>query len=383
MKSFFTRIQGKFSASFGGRYVETILKEISINENQITKNLFPRIKERGYLETEFSFNIDGRDRIADIVMISEENGRPLAFAELKYDDHNSEHNVAQLEDYIKFCNANSIDFLYLTQYYPQACDLEVVKENKYIHALFSDVAESLMQQKNGALTRLFIEFLRDKGLLMERISEVQVGKLLARLFNPVRGQRVQTNTDMVQSIPENFSALMTNINVISQEMSQYLPTNRNPTIDFFLEPTYTIAPNRLRQILEEAPPGRRNIEITPERNDKNGGNLYIFARSSLGVRYDRNDWSYIEFGFCFSIERGSTKYSSALYSQIYGKYFDGENNTYFPERIDNRDTSDKAQCVKKLKILIVKNIDFVIKKDNSVQDVHKEALNLIKNQMQL
>jgi len=57
MKSFFSRIQNKFSESYGGRYIETILKEISINEDKIIKFIFPNIIDNGYLDTEYHFEV--------------------------------------------------------------------------------------------------------------------------------------------------------------------------------------------------------------------------------------------------------------------------------------------------------------------------------------
>ena len=373
MRSFFTRIQNKFSSSFGGRYVETILKEISKNDTFIIKHLFPTVKEEGILELEYNFISNGNDRIADIALISTTTGKLLALAEIKYDDHNNPKNAAQLEDYIDFCKETNIQFVYLTQYYPSSDDINYLKESHFTHILFSEYAFKILNKNTSELSRLFVDYIRDKGLMMEKIKTDHIGKFLVRLFNPYKGQRVQCNIDMIQNIPETFSSLMTNINVISQEISQYLIKNRTPTIDFFLNPTFKLSKKTIKNLSDEKSKGK--VNFIPEENDRNGGELYIFARSNLKNKHAEHDWFWIEFGFAFSIEKNTKEYTTNLYCTIKGQATTTDH--YISKNIGNSIVSNKEKCIKYTKKLISEALTSVIS-DSGIKNIHKKQLESIK-----
>ena len=226
MNSFFTRIQNKFDSSYGGRYIETILHEISKEDDSLPKML-GGTRKKCHIETEYHFIVNGRDRIADIAIISSDTNELISFVEIKYDDHLSQKNQAQLSDYIEYSKENCLNFLYLTQYYPPSSDLNIVYEAGFKHLLFSDLASELEQKKYSQITSLFINYLQDKGLCMKEIDNDSLYKLLVRLFNPISGQsKIQNNKSMIEGIPESLQSLMNNISILSQEISRYIDTKR-------------------------------------------------------------------------------------------------------------------------------------------------------------
>jgi hypothetical protein len=114
MNSFFSQIQSYFDASYGGRYVETILSTIGERDPRLARGLTGQKGKYSY-QTEFRF--PGRDfvRIADLALIDLENELPRYLIEIKYDDHRSPKNAGQLEDYVEYCREkNECKFIYLT-----------------------------------------------------------------------------------------------------------------------------------------------------------------------------------------------------------------------------------------------------------------------------
>jgi hypothetical protein len=368
MKSFFSRLQNKFSASFGGRYIEHIIKEISINDKIIIEALFPKIKKdisnelwiSSHVEIEHAFD----DRIADIALISNDNGSILALAEIKYDDHKNEKNSGQIDGYIKYCEKNKIPFSYITQYYPPKNDIKKI-EKKYTHRLFSDLANHLKDNKHGELVGLFINFLEDKGLIMVDLDTQIVGKLLVRLFSPRKKQgRMNKLEDMTTKIPDSFAGLMTNINLISQEMYRYFPSTQKPYIDFTLRPAY----HRVKDSdLDEQ-------EFEPEEKQKNGGILYIFGRSKLDT--GNKKWAYIEFGYYFEVKKENQDYNSNLYVLI---YWQGSEDYWEEYEIKKSLFSDKQKCIAEIKKLTEKSIKKSLTDEKMFPELRKTLNEVIKN----
>lgn len=351
MKSFFTRIQNKFDASYGGRYIETILLEISKEDNSLAK-LLGRTRKKCYIETEYPFMINGRDRIADIAVLSSDNNELISFIEIKYDDHLSAKNQAQLIDYVEFCKASCCSFLYLTQYYPPSTDLKVVEEAGYKHLLFSDLVSEMKQKNNSQITHLFIDYLEDKGLCMKQIDNDSLYKLLVRLFNPTSGQsKIQNNKSMIEGIPDSLQSLMNNISISSQEISRYIDTKRTPAIDFRVWPYFKFSKKQLREMLEDE--DSEYISFLGEK-EKYGGEIYIFAKSVIiDTQKAKDDWLYIEYGYKISVDKGESEYYSALYAEIYGKKFKNiDVELYKDKSVTNSTLSSKEKCVKEFSMLI-------------------------------
>ncbi len=351
MKSFFSRIQNKFDASYGGRYVETILLEITREDDVIAKVL-GQTNKKCYIQTEYQFTVNDRKRIADIAVFDLENDEIIALAELKYDDHLSPKNNAQLADYIDFCRDNNCKFTYLTQYYPPNSDCKIVLDAGFKHYLFSHLASIPKIKEQSQISSLFIGYLQDKGLCMKEVNNDDLYKLLVRLFNPTSGQsKIQNNKSMIEGIPDSLQSLMNNISVLSQEIARFIDSKRAPAIDFRVWPYFKFSKKQLREMLEDDE--SHYVSFLGE-NDKYGGEVYIFAKSVIiDTKKVKDDWLYIEYGYKVSIDKGDKDFSTSLYAQVYGKQFSKEKIEIFKDKtIANSTLSKKDKCIKHISGLI-------------------------------
>ncbi|MDH5414292.1 MAG: hypothetical protein OEW87_09150, partial [Flavobacteriaceae bacterium] len=163
------------------------------------------------LVPEYRFKVNNYERIADLAAINNKTGEVKSFIEIKYDDHKNSKNSAQVDDYISYCKKNNCKFVYLTQYYPLADDIEKINESGNSHMLFSEFADRLCSKHSTQLAMMFVEHLSDKGLMMKKIDSSSLYKYLVRLFNPISGHnKIQKNSDMIEGIPSSFSTVMNN-----------------------------------------------------------------------------------------------------------------------------------------------------------------------------
>lgn len=373
MKSFFSRIQNKFEASYGGRYIETILYEVSIEDDSIAK-FIGNTNSPCRIETEYSFTVNDRDRIADIAVYSIESGFVVGLVEIKYDDHKSDKNSAQLEDYIAYCKINDLSFTYLTQYYPPSKDLSLVEAAGHKHILFSHLSENIRNKQCSQITELFIKYLEDKGLSMKKVDDDAIYRYLVRMFNPASGQKkIQNNTAMVEGIPDSFHALMNNISVLSQEISRYTEGKRVPVVDFRVWPYFKFSKNKLRELLDDD-----SLEQSGYLGDgeKNGGELFAFAKSVIiDTSKNKGDWLYLEYGYKVLLEKGEPVHSSFLYAHIYGKDIRSDIELYKEKKIANRTLSNKVKCLSHFSKLIHEVCGIALNKVNS--NTYKKSFKIL------
>lgn len=364
MKSFFSRLQSKFDASYGGRYVELILQELS-REDELVARILGRTTKRCYLETEYTFKVNGRNRIADIAILTEDDHQLIALVEIKYDDHKSPTNAAQIEDYIQYCKSESCHFCYLTQYSPAKRDIDLIKESGCSHLLFSNFSSQLADRSQSQLVKLFIEYLEDKGLSMKTVDSENLYKYLVRLFNPVSKQgKIQSNYSMVDGIPNSFQSLMNNISVISQELSQAIESKRSPVIDFRLWPYFKFSKKEIKEMLEG---DQIDANCFLSDNNKNGGELLAFARSIIIDKgADQSDWLYVEYGYKLVIKKGEKEFVTHLYAHVYGKDLKEDNPyLYIEKNLSNETISKKEKSLKHFYGLISSACDKAVSKSSS------------------
>lgn len=363
MKSFFSRIQSKFDASYGGRYIETILHEVTLDDDSIAR-FIGNSRDPCRIETEYSFTVNNTNRIADIAIFSTKSDSVIGLVEVKYDDHKVYKNSAQLKDYITYCRINGLSFTYLTQYYPPSKDVALVKEAGHRHFLFSHLSEEIKANQSSQITQLFIKYLEDKGLSMKIVDNNSLYKYLVRLFNPTSGQnKIQNNTAMVEGISDSFHALMNNISVLSQEISRYTEGKRVPVIDFRVWPYFKFSKSKLKELLDDDELERSGYLGNGE---KNGGELLAFARSVIiDTSNNREDWLYLEYGYKVVVEKGDSAHSSFLYVEIYGKNIDKNIELYKEKKISNITLSNKVKCLSHLSKLIHEVSDISLQKVNS------------------
>jgi hypothetical protein len=339
----FSRLQSYFASSFGGRYVEHLVKETVEERPKLAQQVFgvPRF---GGVQVEYRFRINGATRIADLVLFDRESQKPSCLIEIKYDDHKNPRNAAQLGDYLEYSRKTGCSFVYLTQHLPPEATRATLRQENRALLLFSDLADGLEQSENsveGLLRRFFV----DKGLVMHKFDAMDYGHLrsfLFRLFNPYGGQgRSHTKEGMSGGVADAFGDLLRNMNIIAREVTAEVVNQREPTIDFWAEPYVD-----KKRIQKEA--GRdKHADITTS-GSRAGGYLWIYARSSLGA--DRRHWLNVEYGLCLEVlakDRNMYAYTYALVGSDLLREDDYETYTQKPAGL--RIVFDKARAVRALK----------------------------------
>lgn len=348
MKSFFTRIQGKFDAEYSGRYIATIMEEVANSNDIVLKALFNN--QSGLkgcrLETEWRFDGLKKGRIADLVVLNNENN-PLLLVEIKFRDHKSEANHAQLRDYLRYCKNNkNVQFLCLTAFHLKQEDETLLEKEQLM--LFTDYASKLIlaNRKNDPVVSLLIEYFREQGLVMQNIDKVLLKKLMIKFFRNNKGAgKQQKNADMIEGIPNTLSALMKNMEIVSSEIQSLMGNVRSGSVSFEIHPKYIIS----NAFIEESKPINRSRKLIPKREQRDGGMLIIYSNCSINRSGDskgNRDWLEIQFGFDLKIGKNSQDIKCSFYSSLRGKFnYNQEAPEFYKEKpiaisnIENREKS--------------------------------------------
>ena len=355
MPSLFTRLQSSyFDASYGGRFVEHLIQELSIEEPTIINELFRNQIKFNPKEDEFIVEYEYKqNRIADIAIISKSTQYVKGIVEIKYDDHNKSDNYDQLKDYLKFCKKNEIPFIYLTQYYPPIQDLNLLNQyQKSSHLLYSTFGELLLKKKNPIIL-LLVNYFKDKGYMFTTIDEKTLWKLLVRFFNPWGGQgRIRAKDDIIEGIPATFGNVINNMNIISIDINSNLKEFfKKPSIDFYLEPF--VEKRRIEKLIKES---TKKASLSIPTNCKGGGCLTVYLSCPIS-----NTNLYFEYGFYFKILPKQKKFKTYIYSSITQKGF----YMLTPEekQISNKKLSvkDKEYLIREFRIIIYKTLNQAIK----------------------
>ncbi len=311
-KGLFSRLQSYFSASFGGRYVEYLIKETVEEQPRLAALLFG-VNRSDKLQVEYRFQIGNRTRIADLAFFDAEKRFPTCLIEIKYDDHKSLKNAAQIEDYKKFCLERNCEFIYLSQHLPPEYQRNKLPSRKTL-VLFSDLANKL-KSSNESVGGLLRRFFVDRGLVMHRFENRDLANLKAflfRLVNPWGGQgRSQTKDAMSGGAAEAFGNLLKNMNIIAKEVVAN-EFGRSPTIDFELQPW--VHPKRIQRDIKENPKDK-SVDVSDEA--KAGGQLFVFGR----VRLDDTpkNWLQVEFGIGLEAKSGKRSFQPFTFAAVHSR----------------------------------------------------------------
>lgn len=366
MDSLFTRLQSYFRESFGGRYFETIIKELAIDDPAIIDTIFSRYRffkpEKHTVQTEYPFRISGRDRFADIAIIDRETERPVGLIEVKYDDHLKNENQLQIQDYVRIAAKYNLPFVYLTQYYPPMKHCNIVQDRGHRQMLFSDLGVALHDKnsisKNSARS-LLINFLKDKGYMFTKIDSTGLWKLLVRLFNPQRGQgKIRSAFDITENIPATFANIMGNMNVINTEIARRLcPAVSPPALDFAIIPCANFKLDKLDKLIAaERKKKSKKLYVEIDNEHKFGGYLWIYGESCICPTKAKKPWVYFDYGFGFEIDTGERSFISKIYAQVSSPSLGEDGEGWIFKKLDIPNfsmISDKPFLIKNLTDLIM------------------------------
>jgi hypothetical protein len=334
-----SRLQSYFSASFGGRYVEHILKETIEEQPKLAARLFGA-NQSDVLRVEHRFQIGANYRIADLAFLDSATERPICLIEIKYDDHKNPSNTAQLEDYLNFCRRKDCKFVLLSQHLPPTSLQKRLRDGGLI--LFSDLAAKLNDDE-GSVGGLLRRFFVDKGLVMHKFDSNDLANLksfIFRLLNPWLGQgRSQTKDAMTGGAADAFGNLLKNMNIIAKEVGANVQA-RSPTIDFELDPW--VDPKKISKDAKEDP----RADSISAYNAKKGGLFSVYGRIRLDDR--SSSWLQVEFGIGFEANAGDKDLHPFTFAHVYSNSFGGEATTSF-KGASIRILDDKHRAVTALK----------------------------------
>ncbi len=347
------RLQSYFSTSFGGRYVEYVVKEMIAEQPRLATLLFGA-KRSDTVQAEYRFEIGNRTRIADLVFLDPETELPTHVVEIKYDDHKSPSNAAQLTDYFRLCRKHDCELTFLTQHMP-GHELRRRLTGSARLVLFSDLAEKL-KNGDGAVRGLLRQFFVDRGLVMHKFERRDVANLtsfLFRLVNPWMGQgRSQSKDAMSGGVADAFGNLLKNMNIIAKEVVANIP-GRSPTIDFELEPW--VKPKRVQKEASKNP----GAESVSAYDAKAGGQLSAFGR----IRLDdtTSNWLQLEFGLGMETDLGDKNIYPFTFATVHSCVFKDHSSykyKYAPIRI----LHDKQRAVAAIRMRINEVIQHAIRR---------------------
>lgn len=370
MKSFFSRIKGKMSQEFGGRYLGEVLAEVFREEPSMMEILWGKKFNNFTLVTDNDY-LESRDRLADLAVISRNTGKTIAIAEIKYDDEKGLFSESQLGDYLKYASDNKIPFTYLTKNFLPSKQRALLAKYRLedCHLLYSELGENLekwlQKNSNNCYGQLLAGFLRDEGIMWnKKFSEKAIKALIIKTgrFPYKSGHgRLVAESRMTEDIPAAFAAIMGNIAILGRVLHDELDPERelistSPSTDFSFNPHYSI--KKLHKLLEDNSSDENGDELVIHRGHEIvvGGDFYIWSRFVLPAT------SYLCFSpsICFSLKKGGGGLEVSVGALVYvdKSKIDWESYCAFPIEVDENDVFELDEI--KVRKIVLKQLEKAI-----------------------
>jgi hypothetical protein len=332
MSSIFGRIKRKLRQDFGGRYLGIILEQVIQDAPKFARVTFPNLPQsvtaklrdgRASLSTEVEFlGRFNRRRRADLAIC--EGGDILALAEIKYEDHLSAENYAQIEDYLWFVNSNSeVFFTYLTQHAPPEDDrllIEMAASPRIKHLYFRDIHRA-GKAFNETAVKWLIEFLEEEHVVYQEDlggdAEQLIKLLMVRGLNlphKTKLGRLRTRSNLIGSV-DLLQTLTGNLVALSdwfyEQFREHFGNRFTP--NFAFEPTFRISV--VKKELHQS--SKLTSSLWPDA--KTGGDFWVEGSGRIKTK-GTDMWLYLAFGLKFSLELSPTpELRRTVFAAIYGR----------------------------------------------------------------
>jgi len=349
MNSFFTDIKSFFGTDYHGRYLGIILQEISRRHPdplitficQACKIPVRDLKGSRF-EAEYGFECESGKRRADLAVFRKNELDPTLLIEIKYFDKptlETDTKPAQLYDYMEWKNSRKKGGRFVL-----ILSRESLLKSGIVSKRWGQLAQHLSQHSNKSdLIKMLVEFLEDEGIVMQKID----GKLLQDFFKRLLCGYKGTGP-IVNSIKatEEFANILQNMRNLSIPLERYFKdawseaagkASKKPIIDF--EITNRLKSKDSKKIFD------LDDDLAVKPSVKNGGQVSIFARHSLGN-------ARITYGIYFEISLSSQP-KTFIFAQAHGSAWrTGEEIPYYEkdvsfdlvtEKAGNSSTSDKIE----------------------------------------
>ncbi len=365
-KSFFTRIKSKLNRDYGGRYMGLVLQEILTEKPQLSRHLWPNeigaaARRTAIFELEKKFGQG--NRIADLAMV-DPGGNILALLEIKYEDHKSPHNAAQLDDYIKYSKVNNVQFTYLTKHMPPPEDLQRLEMHRHLsYRAFSQAVEG--DSDRGPIGELFCTFMRESGIMyqadLDRDSLLLLIAKSCHFRNQTGFGKLTSRKRISEDVPNTLQGLVGNVNVLADRLYdayQQKIFSVRPYTHFSMQPILKMS--SLEQAISKIKYEDEDEDEMPlESKAVFAGNLFVYFEGSIPASNRDKDYLYLEGGYSFRVDPG--KKTDALkqwiYAAIHGKQVSNIEETteidLFKESTSAESSAEEDRIYKKLSQVVI------------------------------
>lgn len=339
MSNFFSRIKNRLSQDIGGRYLGIVIEQVVASEPRFALSIFPHIPEivvkelssgHARVTAEFAFpGRHGKSRRADLAVLRGEE--IVALAEIKYVDHKSPGNWAQLGDYIAFARKHpGCSFTYLTQYSPPADDWALLKaaqnEIASVAHIYTRELYARTSKFNSPSVHVFRDFLKEEYVVY--CDRFQSNAQAALMLLMVRGLHLRhatglgklRTTDNARYAIELFQALMDNVIALSdwfyETFRDYFGNRFVPEFGFDAElDAKKIRKAFTRKSKNGAPP-KLLKRLPPDA--RTGGWFWVYMGGAFAGA-SQKQWLRLWFGYSFRLNLATGKIQAWLEAEIYGQ----------------------------------------------------------------
>lgn len=356
MKSFLTRIKAKMAENYGGRYLGEVLAEVIREEPTLAPVIWGKtIQEPFYVVTENDY-LGSHMRYADLALVSKITDKPLAIAEIKYEDEKSSLSLGQLKDYLKCVENLDVCFTYLTKNLLPPAQSRLL-ERWNCHLLYSELGQRIEEwaqcpnNSDSPYGKMLINYLRDEGVMWTEVFSEKAVKLLV-----IKGNRFPTQTGsgrlvseerMVDHIPSVFAGTMNNMALLGRLIHERIDPEKKiiattPSIGFAFDPIYS--KKKLLKLLRNDEDAGDDFSVVSKDNVVVGGDYWTAARYSVS-RNERGGWCYLRVRLIFSFRKGESlmmHIDGGVYSSKFWKVHQEE----IPIKLDKK--NDFRICQKEL-----------------------------------
>ncbi|HJW75886.1 MAG TPA: hypothetical protein VJ787_09485 [Thermoleophilia bacterium] len=324
MASFFGSLQRLFKNNADGRFLAQILGVLAEHDPEPLRRFivgafadnpvkWPKgsmvtANSEGFFRTP---NAKGRWDLEIVI-----NGAERVRIEVKFDDSLT---PGQLKKELEAGTKNGSHFLLLTRDPISSDEREALNKGgtRAAHKFFVDLALFLSDDTRdgrGRPSELFLDYLKERGLIMEPVDVDALERFVYRMFLPWKGSK-RNQTQALVDGPEQLTALGRNLALVAADLHPYISRaatkQTSASIDIWQTPYFTLKGLR-REI--GAAEENRDEELNPEQ--RAGGYFSVTASHSLG--HARN-FLYLKYGFSLEAWKpGAKDFRVKTYAMIEG-----------------------------------------------------------------
>lgn len=313
-----------------------ILEQVIIDTPALAKAIFPSLDKtaigkikngNAQIAIEWSFpGQNNKRRIADLAIVEAE--KAIALCEIKYEDHLSPGNRAQLDDYLHYAKKEGAAFTYLTQYTPPQSSMErlakakarnIDAEHLYYRELYGKI-----ENLEGQTISMFRDFLKDQHVIYKNHLDRRAQKSLQYLMasglyiRHNHGMGALKDEETVRGGPKLLGDLLGN----SASLADWFRSEMPDIFSQRFRPSFGFEPIFLDKAKFQGDSDWRYIE--PKH--RSGGYFWVFADGRIPVPSPQYLGMNIGYEFELDVDADGVdqKIEGSLIVNIWGRGFESQ-----------------------------------------------------------